>query len=163
MALSVGDQIRYWGAGLAVLVAAMWLLGDILLPFLAGAALAYFLDPVADRLEARGIPRVLAAIIITVLMVSAFVAVLLILIPSLINQLRALLEQAPLWFDAIRGFIEKNFPEQLEPGAPLDQGLALVRARAQEWSVTALRSAWTGGLALVDFLYILIVTPVVAF
>ena len=32
--------------------------GSTLLPFLLGAAIAYFLDPIADRLERLGLSRV---------------------------------------------------------------------------------------------------------
>ena len=50
MAIPVKDQMKYWGAGLVALVLVLWLLGNVMLPFVAGAAIAYFLDPVADRL-----------------------------------------------------------------------------------------------------------------
>ena len=32
-----------------ILIGAIWLLSDILLPFLIGAAIAYFLNPIADK------------------------------------------------------------------------------------------------------------------
>ena len=38
----------------------LWFLGDVLLPFVLGGAIAYFLDPVADRLERLGLSRVAA-------------------------------------------------------------------------------------------------------
>ena len=47
----------FWVAALAVFVAVLWLLSDILLPFVAGMALAYLLDPVARRAERLGISR----------------------------------------------------------------------------------------------------------
>ncbi len=50
MSLPVKDQLRYWGLATAVLVATLWLLGDVLLPFVLGSAIDYFVDPVADRL-----------------------------------------------------------------------------------------------------------------
>src|SRR3954465_12813793 len=53
-------QLRFWLITLLVLAFALYLLRDILLPFVAGMAIAYFLDPVADRLESFGAPRWLA-------------------------------------------------------------------------------------------------------
>ena len=38
----------FWVAALAVFVALLWLLSDVLLPFVAGMALAYLLDPLAS-------------------------------------------------------------------------------------------------------------------
>ena len=58
MAVSANRQLRFWGIAFAVLVLVLWLLGSTLLPFLLGAAIAYFLDPVADRLERLGLNRV---------------------------------------------------------------------------------------------------------
>ncbi|MFB0940189.1 MAG: AI-2E family transporter, partial [Paracoccaceae bacterium] len=51
MGLPVSAQLKYWGIATAVLFGALWFLGVILMPFLLGGAVAYFLDPVADRLE----------------------------------------------------------------------------------------------------------------
>ena len=49
--------VRILGLAFLALIAMMWLFSDILLPFLAGLALAYFLDPVADALERAGFSR----------------------------------------------------------------------------------------------------------
>ena len=75
MALSANEQVRYWGIGLLVLLLSMWLLGNVLLPFITGMAIAYFLDPVADRLEAMGTSRTVATTVITM---AALVVILLI-------------------------------------------------------------------------------------
>ena len=47
-------QVAFWLCGLAVLVALLWVLGGVLLPFAAALALGYVLNPVADRLERLG-------------------------------------------------------------------------------------------------------------
>ncbi len=163
MALSVGNQAKWWGLGLLVLVLFLWAMSGVLLPFLAGAALAYFLDPVADRLERAGLSRTLATVIITIGMVGIFALALLLLVPAFVNQARALVEQAPVYADAIRDFVSANFPEELEPGSPLAQGLEALRTRAQDWSVEALSAAWTGGVAVLELAALLVITPVVAF
>ncbi len=53
--MSVRGQMIYWLFALAALIAFVWLLSSILLPFVAGIAVAYFLDPPTDKLEARGL------------------------------------------------------------------------------------------------------------
>ncbi|MGR3783838.1 MAG: AI-2E family transporter, partial [Albimonas sp.] len=163
MALSHGEQVRWWLVGLAVLLLFMWAMAGVLLPFLAGAALAYFLDPLADRLEARGFSRTLATATITVLMATLFIVAMLVLIPAFIEQAREFIEQAPVYADAIRRFIEQRFPEILDQGGAVEQALETFKGRAEEWSVAALKSAWTGGLAVIDFVTLLVITPVVAF
>lgn len=163
MALSVGEQVRWWSIGLAVLVAFLWVMADVMLPFLAGAALAYFLDPIADRLEARGFSRIAATGLVTLLMAGLFFGALLVLIPAVFTQAQTLIERLPAYADALDTYVRERAPEALEPGAPLAQAVANLKLRAEEWSVAALRQAWTGGLAIIDFLTLMIITPVVAF
>ena len=55
--MSVRKQAVYWLIALVVFVTLVWLLSSILLPFVAGMAVAYFLDPSTDKLEARGLSR----------------------------------------------------------------------------------------------------------
>ena len=43
--VTVQRQVSVWLGVLAVLIAFMWVFADILLPFIAGIVLAYFLDP----------------------------------------------------------------------------------------------------------------------
>ena len=62
MSLPISQQAKYWGLSTAVFLLLLWLLGDILLPFFVGAAVAYFLDPVADRLETAGLSRAMATL-----------------------------------------------------------------------------------------------------
>ena len=83
MALPVRQQLLYWGIASAVFLILLWALGNVMLPFLVGGAIAYFLDPVADRLERAGLSRVGATV--TISLVALLIAVLLILaiIPTL--------------------------------------------------------------------------------
>ena len=60
MALTPTNQVRYWSIAAAVFFLVIWLLGDVLLHFLVGGAIAYFMDPIADRLERLGLSRVAA-------------------------------------------------------------------------------------------------------
>ena len=60
MAVSARKQLQFWGIGFALFCLVFWLLGSTLLPFLLGAGIAYFLDPLADRLERLGLNRLAA-------------------------------------------------------------------------------------------------------
>ena len=50
-------QIRFWTITAIVLAVLLYVFSAILLPFVAGMVLAYFLDPVADRLQRLGLSR----------------------------------------------------------------------------------------------------------
>src|SRR4051812_48868178 len=65
--MSVQRQIGFWLAAVAVVALGLYILREVLLPFVAGMALAYMLDPVADRLERLGLGRLGATILILAL------------------------------------------------------------------------------------------------
>ena len=94
MALPVHDQLKYWGVAAVGFAVLLWFFGDVLLPFVLGGAVAYFLDPLADRLERMGASRALATAIITICAVLIFVILALAVIPALIRQTIALFDIA---------------------------------------------------------------------
>ena len=69
--MSLRAQLWFWAVALAVLIVGLWLFSEILLPFIAGLVLAYFLDPVADALERLGLPRLAATLVIVLASVVA--------------------------------------------------------------------------------------------
>ena len=55
--MTLKRQIYFWLGSFAAFAAFVYLFSPILLPFVAGMALAYLLDPIADRLERLGLHR----------------------------------------------------------------------------------------------------------
>ena len=118
MALPVKDQFKYWGIAAAVFFVLLWALGDQLLPFFLGAAVAYFLDPVADWLEARGCSRSVATAIITVTGLIVFVILALLVIPTLVQQAIQLFNAAPGFAREFSAFLAEQFPGLLVEARP---------------------------------------------
>ena len=77
----VERHFLFWLAVLVLVVLALWLLSEILLPFVAGLAIAYLLTPLTDRLERFGINRLAAALLIIALVVLALVYLILLVAP----------------------------------------------------------------------------------
>ena len=69
--MSVQRQIGFWFLAIAFLTLFLFVFREILLPFVAGMAIAYLLDPVADRLEKLGMSRMLATILILLVSVES--------------------------------------------------------------------------------------------
>jgi predicted PurR-regulated permease PerM len=145
MAHPVKDQMKYWGIATAIFMLAMWYLGDVILPFVLGGAIAYFLDPVADKLENLGCSRALATTIITLVAVVIFVLMILLVVPTLINQAIALFEVAPQLFQDLQAFLAERFPQALDEGSTLRQSLLsigeTIRAKGGELLSSVLSSA----------------------
>ena len=163
MTLSVREQSVYWGIALAILVLALWLLSNALLPFVAGAALAYFLDPVADRLERLGLKRVSSTIIITLVAVLSIVLIMVLIVPMLIAQTRHLIETAPGYVASLQTFLNAKFPQWIGADSSLWQSLSAFQGTLQSKGAQLLSSVLTSSLAVVDFVILLVVAPVVAF
>lgn len=163
MALPVRQQLLYWGIAAAVFFLLLWLLGNVMLPFLVGGAIAYFLDPVADRLERAGLSRVGATV--TISLVALLIAVLLILaiIPTLIQQLTGLINAAPEIAQRLQAFLVERFPELSDSTSTMRQTLAqiaqTIQAKGGELAETLLSSA----MSLVSAVIFIVVVPVVAF
>jgi predicted PurR-regulated permease PerM len=166
--MSLRNQLRFWAIALAMLIGGLWLFSEILLPFLAGLVLAYFLDPVADMLERLGLPRLAATLIIVLASVVALILGLILLLPLLGDQLGKLAASMPHYIAMLVERFNLFAPvwlKDLLAQSKTDVGGSVgdFAARAGSWLATVLGSVWSGGLALVNLVSLLIVTPVVAF
>lgn len=166
--MTANKQTLFWLGLFAVLFILLAVLRDILLPFVVGAAIAYLLDPLADRLEALGFSRLWATIVIVSVFGLFFVLGVVFLLPLLIDQLIDLAAKLPGYFQSIRelatGYLEEWFGDDWMNGKlGLDGNIKDIAEKAAGWVGQVLSSVWSGGLALVNFLALLVITPVVTF
>lgn len=163
MALPVRQQMTYWGLAFATLLILLWALGSVILPFLVGGAVAYFLDPIADRLERWGLSRIGAVIVIAVALTGIVALGMVLVLPLLISQANQLIAIAPDMFARLQGFVSSHFPRLFEDGSPLQQaaasGAEALKASGGEVAKQILSSA----LSLVNAIVFMVVVPVVAF
>jgi predicted PurR-regulated permease PerM len=162
------EQIRFWIIGLRVLLLALYLLRGVLLPFVAGMAVAYVLDPVCDKLEDWGLGRTWATTVVTLAFVVILAAVLLLVLPILAEQLLNLIARVPAVIDAIRAQVVAWIHTlELRVDAALLERLRSSLGEATgtlvSWASSVLGGVISGGVALVNLLSLLFITPVVAF
>ena len=105
--MTIQRQIGFWIAALVVAVLLLFLFRGILLPFVAGFALAYLLDPLADKLQKVGIGRLGASLLILVIFVLVFIVTLMILVPFAAQQVGAFVERLPRLRGAASGTGER--------------------------------------------------------
>ncbi len=163
MALPVRQQITYWGAAAVVFLVLLWYLGPILLPFIVGGAIAYILDPLADRLQRLGLPRVAATAIITLVGLALLVVAVAFLIPLLINQTEALIDKAPQYFNALRDWLTARFPETVGEDGIVRRSLADLGEAIRSRGGTLAQQVVAGLFGVVSALVFIVVVPVVAF
>ena len=162
MALPVREQLKYWGIAAAVFFLLLYALGDQLLPFFLGAAIAYFLDPVADWLEAHGCSRGVATGLITVSAIIIFVLLVLLVIPSLVQQSVQLFNAAPQIARDAATFLTERFPSLLDENSTVHQTLSTLGQTISERGGDLLNSALTSAASLLNIVVLFVIVPVVA-
>ncbi len=161
-------QLAFWLIGLLAFGFCLYLLRGILLPFVAGMAVAYLLDPVADKLEKWRLSRTLATVVITALFVVAAAAALFFFLPLLQQQLLDFIGSVPAYVNAVREFVApftESLLARLEPEGVVRvrEAIAGFSDRAVEWALGLVRGLLRSGLAIINILSLLFITPIVTF
>ncbi|WP_420410864.1 AI-2E family transporter [Roseibium sp.] len=166
--MTLRRQIQFWLISLGIFCVFLFVFSGVLLPFVAGAAVAYLLDPVCDRLEKLGMGRLWATLTILFGFVFLLILFFILLLPVLGNQLALFLKYFPDLVRQLQTLINDQVGERLTTVAGIKladlqssmsdlvgQGAAFVGKLAQ--------SIWSGGQALLSILSLFVITPVVAF
>lgn len=154
--------------GLIITLIFIWGLKSILAPFLTGLAIAYLLDPVVDKLEARKLPRWLATSITLVLAFLISIGIFLLLIPIALAQIDLFTTSLPKWtelfkteilakIDEIKTFIGEEQAQQLKKTAQQSIGMFV---NLSGWIANKIVNS---SLAIFDIISMIIITPIVAF
>jgi predicted PurR-regulated permease PerM len=157
-----------WLATLAAVVVFVVLLHGILLPFVAGIALAYLLNPVVNRLARLGLNRAVAALgIISVFIIG--VGVLVVLgIPIIGEEIATFIEKVPVYIGQLQAFATDPSRPWLrklvgEGVNEAQQSLGQLATFAANWIPSVLRSLWSNSQALISIFSLLVVTPIITF
>lgn len=167
---------RGWSM-LALLAGTGWLvylLAPVITPFAISAVLAYFGDPLVDRLEKTSIwrwemGRTIAVSIVFVLMLSLLTVVMLIIVPLLAEQVRLLIHRLPEWIEWFSGtafpWIANKAGFELKHFDPA-QFSEMLKQHWKEISSAAFKLIdfiSRGGMAVATLLTNLVLIPVVTF
>ena len=166
--MTLQKQVTFWVVAFLTLILVLWLLSPILLPFIAGLVLAYFLDPVADALERLGLPRLVATATILVLSILLLVFIGLLIVPILGDQIVKFAGDLPSLLQSLLARFNEVAPQWIKDaiaksGTDIQGSISDIAGKAAGWTATLLGSIWSGGMALVNILSLLVVTPIVAF
>ena len=167
-AMRVERQVLFWLSAALVLVLLIALLRGIILPFVAGIVIAYFMNPAADRLTQWGVPRGVAAALIVAAFGCLIVIALIFLVPLLLTQAQQFAVALPDEITRLRALVETWAREQLGTHYPdfeagLDRGSQTIAENMTALAGFVAGSLWSQGRALFDFLSLILVTPLVVF
>src|SRR4051794_14131533 len=163
----IARPATFWIVLLAVLIALIAVLREILLPFVAAIALSYLADPLASRFERLGLNRLGATLALMALFVGGAIVLLSICVPIIFRELGYFVEDAPRYLkqlqdlatDPSRPWFSKIVGEGI---GTLERSFGELTSLAADWFGAFLRSAWSGGEALLSIFSLLVVTPIAA-
>jgi predicted PurR-regulated permease PerM len=160
--------LLFWIATFAAVIAAVALLRDILLPFVAGMVLAYLLDRPVNRLERIGMNRAGATLAIIGLFIGGVVTLFVLAGPFIGAEIAAFIEDFP-------AYVQRLHDLATDPSRPwlrriVGDGFGVAQQSSGEiarlaagWLTDFLHSLWSGGRALISIFSLLVVTPIVTF
>ncbi len=151
--------------GAILLAGIIWLAGDVFSLFLTTFFLAYVLDSPASRLVRRGLPRWLAAALITTVLVVIVAGTVSLVGPLLYDQGKGMLQS----LQGVAGSFATRVDTALAPYFPAlkDNGLAaLVQRPGQQVGNVAgpiAARVFSGGVAFASFLGLALLGPMILF
>jgi predicted PurR-regulated permease PerM len=165
-----GSRWRFWLAAAAVFLLLLWLLNDILLPFVVGMVVAYFLDPVVTRLQRLGLSRTMATTAVTIVAVLLTIGIVMAILPPLFGQVQALIVKAPEYVVKAAMRIQPLIEPLLHKLGMPPLSIQDLQAKAAQWAGEAFTVAGSvagqvaqRGVAIINLLGLLFITPVVTF
>lgn len=165
----------FWSVAFILFLLFLNVFSSIMLPFVAGAAIAYFLDPLADKLELWGFNRMWATTVIMTLFFTFFIIAFLLILPLVFSQLTQLLSELPGYASKLQVFAEtkgrewfgdiwdKYFAGEAGDNSNISEQVTSIAGKIASIGTSLIATIWSGGMAVFSFLSLLVVTPVVAF
>ncbi len=166
--MTSAQRYRFWLAGLAVFGLLLYLLRGMLLPFVAGMAIAYFLDPVVGHLRRAGLSRLMATAVITLSFFLALALAVVLLVPLIEDQVVEFARRLPDYMAALGHHFRPLVQDLLHRLNPRDvdrlrASVSGYAGDAVSWALQVLRQVLSGSLAVVNVVSLLFVTPIVTF
>ncbi len=161
-------QLRFWIFLVILLALIIWQLHQMLLPFVAGMTLAYFLNPVVNQLTKRKVPRWLSTFVVLAGFILIVISIFTLILPLMRNQIAALLAALPGYIDTFRTrgipWLEQ-YTSQFSPDdvSKFHEAAAQYAGKALSAIGEIVQNIVTSGVALFDIIALTIITPIVAF
>lgn len=165
--MTLQRKVQFWLFAFVGFMLFVYVFRGVLLPFVAAMAIAYLLDPVADRLERLGMSRTFA--VATIILVSIVVLMfgLLLLLPLIAKQAASLALLLPDLADYLVTFVREGGYQNILARfglstEDLSASLGSILATGSDWVARLAGSLLSGGAFVLSVVSLLLVTPVVA-
>ncbi|MDV6317863.1 AI-2E family transporter [Chromohalobacter sp. HP20-39] len=145
--------------------AAVICLGQMLAPFFTALVLAFLLEGVVSWLERRGLPRLLSVLVVFLIFLGALLALALIIMPLVWNQMVELVQEAPrmfasgqVWLDGL----QSRYPTLITPNQ-IEDWVATAGREATQLGQRALTLSLASLGNLLGMIVYLVLVPILVF
>lgn len=167
--MTTWQQILFWALAAVVLAGIIVLFKSILLPFVLGAFIAYMLNPMVNKLTSHGMKRRRVVLGILCSFIVIFTLVIAIISPILFKEMMNFVEHAPEIFQKLWAmakphihWIQSKFGYEISVDEVQDAVKENV-GKALQVSKGLVSSLTSGGIAIIDAIVTILVTPIVAY
>lgn len=166
--MNMRQQVLAWLGILAAIITLLVLLSNVLLPFVAAMGVAYFLDPLADRLERRGLSRTVATVLIIFGFFLLTTLAFTLLIPVVVTQLESFIGRLPaltaMFNERVLPYVQDVADRfNIDLRSNVQQALEDNKGQAMKVLGDLVNGLLGGGWAIFNMLSLLVITPVVGF
>lgn len=165
---NIRENSWFWLLVVALFVVFIWLFQSILAPFILGLAIAYLLNPIVTRLDAKGAPRWLSTLFILTLFLGVLVLLFAILVPVFVREAGQLIEILPSWISSAQYQLgiwatQWGFEWEAAPAQQIVENLQGQASNILQAGKGVVSGIVAGGMAVVSFMTFVFLMPIVAF
>lgn len=174
--MTIASHAGFWTIAFVVFVALVILFKGVLFPFVLGALLAYLLNPTVNWLTQKNMKRQTAVLLILGTFILIFSALLAIIVPILVREAAGFIDAAPGYADRVWNMVQPllgtlrqklgyNFTEQItdQLQTAVQDNIGKTLGVGKNVATGLISSIAIGGQAIIGFVAILLLTPIVAF
>lgn len=152
-------------------VVTAWLfyqLSPVLMPFFIAALLAYFGDPLVDKLESWKLSRTVSVTLVFTVLLLVTLAILLVLLPMLFEQVGALFKRLPAYLELFQSTVipwlsSAGFPVELFGIDTLKQALTKYLSEVGQVASHVFGYMTSSGVVVLQVVTNLVLVPVLTF
>ena len=161
-------QLKFLIIIFVLILVFLYSVSNILLPFVLGLTFAYLLDPVADRMEARRVPRHWATLIITIVFFTTISVACVLLLPVILEQFGEFYRQLPKFYKQFDKQIVPLILEHVREVNPIIASKFHIESKDISQHLNMILNNTFGGLfasgvSILNFLSLILITPIVTF
>ena len=166
--MTTQQKTWFWVIGLVAAFAALYLLRPPLLPFVAAMAVAYFLDPVCDWLEGKGLSRTMATGTVTAVFFVVVTVALVTISPLVYKQVADLVARVPDYVSAMETKLRPLLDivaDRLNQEEVKDLGKSATQyaGTALKWVASGIGDVLGGLGAVANIISLIVITPIISF